>query len=213
MGHHSRGPARPGSPTPTQVPSKRWGRGGARSHHSRKWDTTWRFDSSQSLGFCSARDQLTTPKRLKTGYHPSTLKTRLQVIPVGAQGGLSVTQSTTRSATAQPPPPASHRRCGPGRGSASTAQAPRAARTPSEPQRGSQHDLGPASPEPSHSKKSHVAPKGANRQGVGTEPLVALRKAQADDAPAATRAHRKHGWRPPCLAHSPRRSGPLPPPL
>lgn len=57
------------------------GAGGAHSHHSRKWDTTWRFDSSQSLGFCSARDQLTTPKRLKTGYHPSVLKTRLQVIP------------------------------------------------------------------------------------------------------------------------------------
>lgn len=88
--------------------------------------------------------------------------------PVGAQGGLSVTQSMIRSATAQPPPPASHWRCGPGGGSASTAQAPRAARTPSEPQRGPQHDLGPASPEPSHStKKSHVAPRERIGRGWG----------------------------------------------
>lgn len=73
-----------------------------------------------------------------------------------------------RSATAQPPPPASHRRCGPGGGSASTAQAPRAARTPSKPQRGPQHDLGPASPEPSHStKKSHVTPRERIGRGWG----------------------------------------------
>lgn len=65
---------------PHRFPVKGGG-GGGTFPSIEKVGHTWRFDSSQSLGFCSARDQLTTPKRLKTGYHPSMLKTRLQVIP------------------------------------------------------------------------------------------------------------------------------------
>lgn len=68
------------APPPHRFPVKGGGGGGTFPSFE-KVGHTWRFDSSQSLGFCSARDQLTTPKRLKTGYHPSVLKTRLQVIP------------------------------------------------------------------------------------------------------------------------------------